>query len=295
MPIHALLSGLLLMLPVAPGHAVVAEAAAVDTVAAERASPWRWPLTGTPSVLRYFAPPPVRWAAGHRGVDLAADPEEKVRAAGSGVVGYAGRLAGRGVVTVIHGELRTTYEPVTAAVVAGQRVRAGDVIGRLEPATGHCPGRSCLHWGLLRGDVYLDPLLLVRPGPSRLLPIFGGLRSTASQLPGAGSSAGSSVGSSAGLSTSPQGGSTSPDGTSHAALAGRRPATADSADSAASRPGLRTAAVVAGLASSVIAGTVGALLLAAPVGQHSPSPRAPPAVSKAGRPAANRSYSSGAL
>ena len=259
MPIHALLSALLLMLPVAPGPPPVAAAAAVDTVAAERASQWRWPLAGTPLVLRYFAPPPVRWAAGHRGVDLATDPDEKVHAAGSGVIGYAGRLAGRGVVTVIHGELRTTYEPVTAAVVAGQRVRAGDVIGRLEPATGHCPGRSCLHWGLLRGDVYLDPLLLVRPGPSRLLPIFGGLRSTASQVQGTGSPAGS-----------PGGFDTS-------------------------RPGLRTAAVVAGMASSVVAGAVGALLLAAPAGQRSPSPLAPLAASRAGRPAAKRSYSSGAL
>jgi hypothetical protein len=28
-----------------------------------------------------------------------------------------------------------------------------------------------LHWGLLRGEVYLDPVRLVRAGPSRLLPV----------------------------------------------------------------------------------------------------------------------------
>ncbi|MGV2922317.1 hypothetical protein RMO59_41535, partial [Streptomyces alfalfae] len=37
---------------------------------------------------------------------------------------------------------------------------------------------SCLHWGLRRAEVYLDPLTLLPPwllnrGPSRLLPIKG--------------------------------------------------------------------------------------------------------------------------
>ncbi|CAN5656381.1 hypothetical protein BH24ACT13_BH24ACT13_10120 [soil metagenome] len=266
MPTHALLAGLLILLPGAPVPASSAAAPPLvgSSVAAERASRWQWPLAGTPEVLRYFAPPPVRWAAGHRGVDLAAAPAERVRAAGSGVVGYAGRLAGRGVVTVIHGGLRTTYEPVTAVVVAGQRVLAGDVIGRLEPATGHCPGRSCLHWGLLRGDVYLDPLLLVRRGPSRLLPIFGGPRSVSSTLPQAEPPAGSRAGPGSGSQAGPP-------------------------------TGLRTAAVAASLASSVLTAPLGALLLAAPANQRPPGPRGPPDARSAGRPSASRSYSSGAL
>jgi murein DD-endopeptidase MepM/ murein hydrolase activator NlpD len=134
---------------------------------------WRWPLAGTPVVARPFQAPPGPWAAGHRGVDLAAPPQATVLAAGPGVVSFAGWVAGVGVVSVTHqGGLRTTYEPVAPSVLAGMAVAAGDPIGRLLPGHGSCgPGRWCLHWGLLRGSVYLDPLTLLRRGPVRLLPL----------------------------------------------------------------------------------------------------------------------------
>jgi len=134
---------------------------------------WTWPLTPQPAVVRRFEPPVLRWASGHRGVDLAGTPDLPVRAAGDGVVTYAGRLAGRGVVTVTHGALRTTYEPVSASVRLGDQVRAGGEIGTLEQAGSHCAPAACLHWGLLRAEVYLDPLALMRRGPSRLLPVWG--------------------------------------------------------------------------------------------------------------------------
>jgi murein DD-endopeptidase MepM/ murein hydrolase activator NlpD len=80
-------------------------------------------------------------------------------------------LAGRGVVSVTHGGVRTTYEPLVPVVTAGQHVATGDVLGRLD--TGHtgCPTSACLHWGLLRGAVYLDPLTLLPLTPPRLLPL----------------------------------------------------------------------------------------------------------------------------
>ncbi|HEY5184136.1 MAG TPA: peptidase, partial [Actinomycetes bacterium] len=93
-----------------------------------------------------------------------------VGAAGAGQVGFAGPLAGRGVVVVVHGALPTTYEPVTATVSVGDQVAAGEPIGVLEPAVVHCDGRACLHWGLLRGTTYLDPLTLLGPTRVRLLP-----------------------------------------------------------------------------------------------------------------------------
>ncbi len=131
---------------------------------------WQWPLAGRPVLIRRFQPPPERWLAGHRGVDVGALPGETVRSAGPGVVGYAAPLAGRGVVTVIHpGGLRTTYMPVRASVQPGQAVEAGAPIGVAEDLPGHCP-TPCLHWGLLRGDAYLDPLLLLGLGQVRLLP-----------------------------------------------------------------------------------------------------------------------------
>ncbi|MFI7030508.1 M23 family metallopeptidase [Microbispora rosea] len=135
------------------------------------ASGWRWPLSGPARPMRRFDPPPQRWLAGHRGVDLAARPGEKVVAAGPGTVGLAERVAGRGVVTISHPDgLRTTYLPVRALVRPGDAVAAGEVIGVVEEdAAAHCTA-PCLHWGLLRGRLYLDPLLLFGLGQVRLLP-----------------------------------------------------------------------------------------------------------------------------
>ena len=142
-----------------------------------RAEPGRWiaPLDPPLTVVRAFDPPAARWLAGHRGVDLAAPGHVAVRAAGAGVVTFAGLVAGRGVVVVGHvgagGQLRTTYEPVAASVVAGQAVDAGEPIGLLTVAGGHCRPRLCLHWGALRGGSYLDPMSLLDPPALRLLPL----------------------------------------------------------------------------------------------------------------------------
>lgn len=162
--------------PVAPGLPAArverADASPKVTGPARPAARWRWPLLVTPRVVRGFEPPPQRWLPGHRGVDLAAVPGDTVVAAGAGIVTFAGPLAGRGVVTVTHGELRTTYEPVTATVEVGDVVAAGDPIGVIASGASHCGGYpSCLHWGLLQGAVYLDPLLLLGVSHPILLPI----------------------------------------------------------------------------------------------------------------------------
>ena len=132
-----------------------------------------WPLSPEPGVVFAFDPPTSRWGPGHRGVDLAGSVGQPVRAAQAGSVSFAGRIAGRGVVVVTHGAVRTTYEPVAATVAVGDEVGAGDPIGRLELLGSHCLPRACLHWGLLRGATYLDPLTLVGAGPVRLLPWSG--------------------------------------------------------------------------------------------------------------------------
>ncbi len=93
-------------------------------------SPGGWPVGNPPQVLRPFDPPAERWGRGHRGVDLAAEVGAQVLAAAAGRVSYAARLAGRGVVVVDHGAVRTTYEPVRAGVPVGTTVAAGTVIGR---------------------------------------------------------------------------------------------------------------------------------------------------------------------
>ena len=143
-----------------------------------------WPLLPAPEVVAGFDPPATRWGAGHRGVDLAGSPGQPVRAALAGTVTFAGGLAGRGVVVVDHGATRTTYEPVEASVDVGDLVAAGDRLGRLQPGGSHCAPRTCLHWGLLAGEAYLDPLTLVGAGPVRLLPL-GGFAAGPVDVPGA--------------------------------------------------------------------------------------------------------------
>ncbi|MEV0931049.1 M23 family metallopeptidase [Streptomyces phaeochromogenes] len=141
-----------------------------------------WPVGLRPSVIRGWEPPATTYGRGHRGVDLTAAPGTPVRAVAPGRISFAGRVAGRGVVSVeLNGTgdppLRTTYEPVRPTAKKGAEVTAGEVIGVLEPTGSHCPA-SCLHWGLRRADIYLDPLSLLPPwllarGPSRLLPVIG--------------------------------------------------------------------------------------------------------------------------
>ncbi|CAM5706831.1 hypothetical protein STENM36S_08335 [Streptomyces tendae] len=140
-----------------------------------------WPVGTRATVLRGWEPPATPYGPGHRGVDLAADGGAPVRTVAAGRVSFAGPVAGRGVVSVEltgTGEppLRTTYAPVRATVRKGDQVAAGEPLGTVEPTGAHCT--ACLHWGLLRGEVYLNPLSLLPPwllnaGPSRLLPVLG--------------------------------------------------------------------------------------------------------------------------
>ncbi|MET8866683.1 peptidoglycan DD-metalloendopeptidase family protein [Nonomuraea sp. NPDC004580] len=142
-----------------------------------RASPsaptWRWPLNGHPRIIRRFAPPPMPWLAGHRGIDLAAPVATPVLAAGPGTIRFAGPIAGKGVVTIDHPNgLRTTYLPVTPSLTRGHPVTPGTEIGVIAaPSKPHCP-ESCLHWGLIRDAQYLNPLHLLGHAPTRLLPFW---------------------------------------------------------------------------------------------------------------------------
>ncbi len=147
-----------------------------DDVGDKPAPRFGWPLPGSPTVVRAFQPPALRYGPGHRGVDLAAVTGAPVLAAGTGTVVFAGTVAGHGVVSVDHpGGLRTTYEPVSPSVTVGDEVAKGERIGTV--ASGHpgCPVTNCLHWGVLRGPAhdgqYLDPLRLLAAARVRLLPI----------------------------------------------------------------------------------------------------------------------------
>jgi murein DD-endopeptidase MepM/ murein hydrolase activator NlpD len=165
-----------LLLPVLALCLVVVPSPAVAAPTVPTSSPWSAPLDGGLRVTRPFDPPPDRYGAGHRGTDLAGAPGRPVLAAGDGVVVFAGMVAGRRVVSIDHpGGLRTTYEPVDPSVAAGQPVARGSPIGTLAGGHAGCPVSACLHWGLRRGETYLDPMRLVRPVRVRLLPLGGPL------------------------------------------------------------------------------------------------------------------------
>jgi murein DD-endopeptidase MepM/ murein hydrolase activator NlpD len=169
---------------------------APGTSASARAR-WDWPMASPHRIIAPFVAPENRYGPGHRGVDIVGGGTE-VRAVEDGTVRFAGPVAGRGVISILHADgLLSTYEPVTASVSTGDHVRAGQVVGQLEGAddggaggdrdggadeggTGEGPGaghyaQACLHLGARRGGAdYVDPEPLLRGAdPSVLLPLEG--------------------------------------------------------------------------------------------------------------------------
>lgn len=125
------------------------------------------------SILRHFEPPPTPYAAGHRGLDMAASAGSAVRAAEAGTVTFAGQVGGQLFLTISHGELRTSYSFLSALMVrAGDTVARDQVVAR--SGEGHAGSEvPHLHLGLRRGDEYLDPepflLDTLRKEPWRVL------------------------------------------------------------------------------------------------------------------------------
>lgn len=136
--------------------ALVLCAAAMPISPAGAAESWTWPLDGT-SVGRPFEKPASVYGPGHRGVDLPGPIGATVRSVAPGRVVFVGSVAGVPVVTVDHGQERSTYQPVRAVVRRGDAVGRGQPIGRLLGRHSHCV-HACLHLGRVRADEYLDPL-----------------------------------------------------------------------------------------------------------------------------------------
>ena len=129
-------------------------------------SPWVSPVTGA-SIQADFRPA-AAYATGHRGVDLAATTGTSVRAVADATVVLAGPVAGKPVVVLLveHpslGSVRVTYEPVTPHVEVGEHVLAGQLIGTLAGAGGHCGDTPhCLHLGIKQNGRYLNPIPVLR-------------------------------------------------------------------------------------------------------------------------------------
>jgi murein DD-endopeptidase MepM/ murein hydrolase activator NlpD len=150
----------------------------VSPVAAGNQARWSLPLPGVSpgAIISEYDPPALPYGSGHRGVDFPASHGQKVAAVGSGIVSFAGIIAGKPVVSIQLSRpvddsgiaVRATYEPVSTLVKTGDFVYTGVVIGLVDFSSsnaGHCRG-TCLHFGLkVMADPtpqYLNPLILWR-------------------------------------------------------------------------------------------------------------------------------------
>lgn len=121
------------------------------------------------SVRDPFRAPACTWCPGNRGLEYATAPGQTVSAAADGRVSFAGSVAGARWVVVEHADgLRTSYGYLDAlSVGSGARVVARQPLGT---------ATDRFHFGVRRGDVYLDPALLLAGGAPvpRLVPVDGG-------------------------------------------------------------------------------------------------------------------------
>jgi murein DD-endopeptidase MepM/ murein hydrolase activator NlpD len=126
---------------------------------------WVWPVSPVRIVEPYEAPA-HEYGPGHRGIDLAASGP--LRAPADGVVAFAGPVAGRGVLTIDHGDgLVTTFEPVDTGLRPGTAVtRAAEVA---VPATGGHTAPGAVHFGVRLDGDYINPLLMLGGIPRAVL------------------------------------------------------------------------------------------------------------------------------
>lgn len=129
---------------------------------------WVWPVPAPIRVVSPFRAPPTPYASGHRGIDLEIEPGAPLVAAESGVVRYAGMVAGRGVVSIDHGGgVVSAIEPVDPAVATGDELAAGAAIGTAARG-GHCEG-DCVHFGVRVDGEYVSPFLFLGGLPRAVL------------------------------------------------------------------------------------------------------------------------------
>lgn len=130
---------------------------------------WRLPLATT-DLLRPFTPPTRRYGRGHRGVDLTAMLGSPLCAPADGTLTFVGQVNHVATVVIAHDAgYRSTYQSVTTNLKVGTKVSAGEVFATVS-ASGHLAGVTCLHWGVLQGSTYLDPLSLLPRLKTHLLP-----------------------------------------------------------------------------------------------------------------------------
>jgi murein DD-endopeptidase MepM/ murein hydrolase activator NlpD len=147
----------------APGGGAMADVAHIAT-----REPWIWPVEGSFRLDRPFVAPVHDYGPAHRGIDILPSGSSAVTAPAGGIVAFSGVVAGRGIVTIDHGDgLVTTLEPVTSGLRPGIPVARGDTVGDLSLGGHADPGR--LHFGVRWNGEYVNPLLLLDGVPRAIL------------------------------------------------------------------------------------------------------------------------------
>jgi murein DD-endopeptidase MepM/ murein hydrolase activator NlpD len=128
---------------------------------------WSPPVDGP--VVRGYEPPKRPFGPRHLGLDYAARPGTPVRAAGDGVVAFAGPVGRSRAVGVEHpGGRRTTYAYLRRVTVPpGAAVRRGDVVG-FSGAAGPAHGPDVVHFGYRVDGQPQDPAQLFRAPTPRI-------------------------------------------------------------------------------------------------------------------------------
>jgi murein DD-endopeptidase MepM/ murein hydrolase activator NlpD len=128
---------------------------------------WVWPAEPF-RLARAYVAPAHEYGPGHRGIDLDLLGGTRVRAPADGVVAFSGAVAGRGIVTIDHGDgLVTTLEPVDSALAPGSPVVRGEPVATLSVG-GHA-GAGTLHFGVRLQGEYINPMLLLEGVPRAIL------------------------------------------------------------------------------------------------------------------------------
>lgn len=150
---------------------VLGGAGATDAGAAPPAhagSRWLWPTSPPGAVVQPYEAPAGPYAAGHRGIDVAAVAGTAVLAPAPGKVVFAGVVVDRPVVTIETGDgVLLSMEPVITDAVVGAAVAAGERVGSVARG-GHCDGR-CLHLGVRVDGQYVSPMLYFATVPAAVL------------------------------------------------------------------------------------------------------------------------------
>lgn len=147
-------------------------AVAVATLVWVAPSPpeWHSPIVGGMQMLRVFSLPNGQYQAGHRGIDIRAEPDQAVVAPAPGEVTFVGVVVDRPVLTLrISGRYLLSFEPVSSELAIGDWVQRGEVIGTVA-GIGHCT-QPCMHLGVRDDGTYLNPARFFRDLRPRLLPV----------------------------------------------------------------------------------------------------------------------------